>query len=60
MPLDSSGLFQLDSSLLHWALPSLPPSAMSAPTNVPAPLTVGEKPNAKPKKQPYTFWLGGN
>ncbi|KAN0126002.1 Mitochondrial carrier domain containing protein [Russula decolorans] len=33
---------------------------MSAPTNVAAPpLPVGEKPIAKPKKQPYPFWLGG-
>jgi hypothetical protein len=40
--------------------PSFPPSAMAAPTNVAVPLPVGEKPIAKPKKQPYPFWLGGN
>jgi len=57
----SFSIFQLDCPLLHRALPSFPPPAMSAPTNVAAPpLPVGEKPIAKPKKQPYPFWLGGN
>jgi hypothetical protein len=45
----------------HSAQTSFPPPAMSAPTDVAAPpLSVGEKPIAKPKKQPYPFWLGGN